>query len=53
VLERETDPRRRRQRTYALLARHGFPPDVCRRVAADVAAAKVDDVVEDPPDEDV
>jgi len=37
---RETDPRRRNQRAYALLARNGFGPDVCgavsRRVLADV-----------------
>jgi regulatory protein len=40
---RETDPRRRLQRAYALLARNGFGPDVCsavsRRVLADVDAA--------------
>ena len=38
---REPDPRRRRQRAYALLARNGFAPDVCsaviRRVLADAA----------------
>ncbi len=28
VLGRETDPRKRRQKAYALLARHGFSPDV-------------------------
>jgi regulatory protein len=28
ALSRETDPRRRRQRAYALLARNGFSPDV-------------------------
>jgi regulatory protein len=28
-LHRELDPRRRRQKAYALLARHGFTPDVC------------------------
>jgi regulatory protein len=32
-LEREPDPRRRRDRAYALLARNGFDPDVCREVA--------------------
>jgi regulatory protein len=37
TLERESDPRRRRQKAYALLARHGFPPDVCRTLAASVA----------------
>ena len=29
-LLRETDPRRRRAKAYALLARNGFDPDVCR-----------------------
>jgi len=33
-LEREPDLRKRRQKAYALLARHGFDPDVCGRVAA-------------------
>ena len=28
-LEREPDIRKRRQRAYALLARHGFAPDIC------------------------
>jgi regulatory protein len=36
LLRRETDPRRRRQKAYALLARHGFTPDVCRVVAAGI-----------------
>ncbi len=46
---RETDPRKRRQRAYALLARNGFAPGVCssvsRRVvdAAEVDAADADD----------
>jgi regulatory protein len=38
ALERVTDPRRRRQRAYALLARHGFDPEICRTLAAGVAA---------------
>jgi regulatory protein len=38
ALARVTDPRQRRQRAYALLARHGFDPETCR----DVAAAVVD-----------
>lgn len=29
ALERVLDPRARRQRAYALLARHGFDPDTC------------------------
>jgi len=35
-LGRVADPRLRRQRAYALLARNGFDPDVCRTVAATV-----------------
>jgi regulatory protein len=34
ALTRVTDPRARRQRAYALLARNGFDPDVASRVAA-------------------
>jgi regulatory protein len=37
TLRRETDPRRRRQKAYALLARNGFAPDVCQEVASSVA----------------
>jgi regulatory protein len=36
-LDRIPDPRKRRQRAYALLARNGFDPDVCATVAASVA----------------
>lgn len=51
TLDRVVDPRQRRQRAYALLARNGFDPDTCRLVAASVAlASAVDDA---PPDEDV
>jgi len=35
-LARVTDPRQRRGRAYALLARNGFDPDVCRTVATQV-----------------
>ena len=35
-LERVADPRLRRQKAYALLARNGFDPDVCREVSATV-----------------
>jgi regulatory protein len=35
-LRREADPRRRRQKAYALLARNGFTPDVCHEVASSV-----------------
>ena len=37
ALDRVADPRQRRQRAYALLARHGFDPEMCRDVAATVA----------------
>jgi regulatory protein len=33
-LARVADPRRRRQRVYALLARNGFDPEICRDVSA-------------------
>ena len=36
ALGREDDPRRRRQKAYALLARNGFTPDVCHEVAGSV-----------------
>lgn len=39
ALARVLDPRRRRQRAYALLARHGFDPETCREVAAAVVDA--------------
>ena len=34
TLARIADPRQRRQRAYAMLARNGFDPEVCRTVAA-------------------
>jgi regulatory protein len=36
TLGRVPDPRRRRQRAYALLARNGFDPDVCRIAASEL-----------------
>jgi regulatory protein len=42
-LKRIDDPRRRRERAYALLARNGFDPETAREVAAAVAS---------PPDEE-
>ena len=42
ALGRVPDPRTRRQKAYALLARHGFDPDVCREVAATVVEAEAD-----------
>jgi regulatory protein len=39
-LEREPEPRKRRQKAYALLARNGFDPDTCRNaVNAELTAA--------------
>jgi regulatory protein len=34
AIRREPDPRRRRAKAYALLARNGFDPDVCATAAA-------------------
>jgi regulatory protein len=44
ALVREPDPRKRLQKAYALLARNGFGPDVCREVSrlAPGIAATVD-----------
>ena len=38
-LDRVVDPRQRRQRAYALLARNGFDPEICREVAASLLPA--------------
>jgi regulatory protein len=37
ALEREPDPRKRRQQAYALLARNGFDPDVCTQAMGALA----------------
>ena len=42
ALARVADPRQRRQRAYALLARHGFDPETCRDVAATLTEAPED-----------
>jgi SOS response regulatory protein OraA/RecX len=42
-LERVADPRQRRQRAYALLARSGFDPGTCAEVAARFATGAVED----------
>jgi regulatory protein len=39
ALDREPDPRKRRQKAYALLARNGFDPEVCREVAATIVSS--------------
>lgn len=41
ALQRVDDPRARRQRAYALLARNGFDPDVCREVSSRFATPDV------------
>jgi regulatory protein len=48
-LARVAEPRQRRQRAYALLARNGFDPEVCRTVAAGVMnePPEAEDDVED------
>ena len=45
-LHREPDPRRRRQKAYALLARNGFTPDVCHEVAGTIIEADDEHVSE-------
>jgi SOS response regulatory protein OraA/RecX len=42
ALLRIADPRARRGRAYALLARNGFDPDVCHEAAARFAASEID-----------
>jgi regulatory protein len=42
ALHREPDPHKRRQKAYALLARNGFDPEICRDVAGTVAHADGD-----------
>ncbi|CAN5499830.1 hypothetical protein BH20CHL6_BH20CHL6_05150 [soil metagenome] len=41
-LLREPDPRKRRAKTYSLLARNGFAPEVCRQAASAFAGASRD-----------
>jgi regulatory protein len=47
ALAREPDPRKRRQKAWALLARNGFDPDACREAVASLPAAARDDRPED------
>jgi regulatory protein len=42
ALGRVADPRQRRQRAYALLARNGFDPETCREASAAVIAGAED-----------
>ena len=43
ALARVADPVRRRQRAYALLARNGFDPEICRSAAATIVSPKTED----------
>ena len=43
ALDRVADPRQRRQKAYALLARNGFDPETCREVAIEAATAPAGD----------
>lgn len=49
-LLREPDLRKRRHKAYALLARHGFDPDVCGRAIRLFVAASPDDGSDGPDD---
>jgi regulatory protein len=51
ALARVADPRPRRQRAYALLARNGFSPEICREASARFVAPDVPGT--DLPDSDV
>jgi regulatory protein len=42
ALARVADPRVRRQRAYALLARNGFDPDTCRQASAELVERDAD-----------
>jgi regulatory protein len=42
ALARVADPRVRRQRAYALLARNGFDPDTCRQASAELVRSDPD-----------
>ncbi|HYH93394.1 MAG TPA: regulatory protein RecX [Candidatus Saccharimonadales bacterium] len=52
ALARVADPRQRRQRAYALLARNGFDPETCREVAASAGASPAESEEADEPDAD-
>ena len=42
MLLRVADPRARRQKAYALLARNGFDPETCRHVAAEFVSGTIE-----------
>lgn len=51
-LAREVDPRKRRQKAYALLARNGFDPGTCRDVSLQVLDVPAADDAPDGQDDD-
>jgi regulatory protein len=51
ALARIADPRLRRQKAYAILARHAFDPETCREVAAMAAASAETDIDTDVADD--
>jgi SOS response regulatory protein OraA/RecX len=42
ILDRIADPRARRQRAYALLARNGFDPETCRSASTEMIVEVLD-----------
>jgi regulatory protein len=48
ALARVADPRARRQRAYALLARNGFSPSICAAASAVVVTATATDALDEP-----
>ena len=52
ALDRVGDPRQRRHRAYALLARNGFDPETCREVSSGVLKADDADPGDAAPDVD-
>jgi SOS response regulatory protein OraA/RecX len=52
ALDRIAEPRLRRQKAYALLARNGFDPETCREIAVEAAMAPVDSTAPEPDDAD-
>jgi regulatory protein len=51
ALARVADPRQRRQRAYALLARNGFDPETCRDASAGILTTAEDDDDAGPDDD--
>jgi len=52
TIDRIADPRARRQRAYALLARNGFDPETCRSTSAEIGRDPDPEVPGEDPDAD-